>query len=94
MPGILYLGLTEKLQSSTNSRKAARHRPSGQALQPDAEVVLLWSSNFDAKILIEFNNFAPYLPCTFFALREAKALPSLMSCVFKEALLKAIAHKQ
>jgi hypothetical protein len=57
--------------------------PSGHALQPDAEVVLLWSRNLDAKILKEFIDFEPYLHCTFLAKKEVKALPSLMSCVFK-----------
>jgi hypothetical protein len=43
-----------------------RLMPSGHALQPDAEFVLLWSSNLDAKILNKFIDFETYLPCTLY----------------------------
>jgi hypothetical protein len=41
--------------------------PIGHALQPDTEVVPLWSSNLGAKFLKEFIDFESYLPCIFFA---------------------------
>jgi hypothetical protein len=67
-------------------KEGKKHRPIGHALQPDAEVVPLWSSNLCAKILNEFIDFKANLPSTLSAKKMAKALPSLISCVFKEAL--------
>jgi photosystem II stability/assembly factor-like uncharacterized protein len=67
-------------------KEGKKHRPIGHALQPDAEVVPLWSSNLCAKILSEFIDFKANLPCTLSAKKMAKALPSLISCVFKKAL--------
>jgi hypothetical protein len=54
-------------------KEVKKHRPIGHALQPDAEVVPLWSSNLCAKTLNEFIEFEPYLPCTLFAKKGGKS---------------------
>jgi hypothetical protein len=41
-------------------------------LQPNAEVVPIWSSNLGAIILNEFIDIQPYLLCTLFAKKDEK----------------------
>jgi hypothetical protein len=55
-------------------KEGKRLMPIGHALQPDAEVVPLWSSKLGAKPLDGFIYFEPYLPCNIFAKKAAKAL--------------------